>query len=123
VAGSVDYELGLARRGLTAEGTLGSFGTKRLLFTWGPKGERPGTFAGGEVYSTDGFGQNRSAQRATAMASTRASSATPARTVSRRPRIRRISTPPAFCGKTTSTRGASASTTAIRDRLSPAKSC
>jgi hypothetical protein len=67
VAGSADYELGLERRGLTAKYTGGSFGTQRLLLTWGPKEESTRTFGGAEVYSTNGFGQNRDATRATAM--------------------------------------------------------
>jgi TonB family protein len=67
VAGSADYELGLERRGLTAKYLGGSFGTQRLLLTWGPKGESAHTFAAAEVYSTDGYGQNRDALRGTAM--------------------------------------------------------
>ncbi len=67
VAGSADYELGLARRGLTAKVTYGAFDTARLLLTWGPEGESPGTFAGAEVYRTSGFGQNRDAVRARAL--------------------------------------------------------
>ncbi len=67
VAGSADYELGLALRGLSAKYTAGSFNTQRALLTWGPSGESAHTFAGAEVYSTDGFGQNRDAQRGSAM--------------------------------------------------------
>ncbi len=67
VAGSANYELGLEKRGLTAKYTGGSFNTQRGLLMWGPNGESRGTFAGAEVYSTDGYGQNRDAQRATAM--------------------------------------------------------
>jgi iron complex outermembrane receptor protein len=67
VAGSADYELGLALRGLTAKYTVGSFNTQRALLTWSPSGESTHTFAGAEVYSTDGFGQNRDAQRGSAM--------------------------------------------------------
>lgn len=64
VAGSADYHLGLDRRGLTAEYTYGSYNTQRFLLLWGP-GEAPGTFAGAEYYSTDGFGVNRQAKRGT----------------------------------------------------------
>jgi iron complex outermembrane receptor protein len=67
VAGSANYELGLAQRGFNAKYTGGSFGTERLLLLWGPAGESKGTLAGAEIYKTDGFGQNRDAQRATAM--------------------------------------------------------
>jgi len=67
VAGSANYELGLAQRGFSAKYTGGSFGTERLLLLWGPAGENKGTLAGAEVYKTDGYGQNRDAERATAM--------------------------------------------------------
>jgi TonB family protein len=67
VAGSANYELGLAQRGFSAKYTGGSFGTERMLLLWGPAGESKGTLSGVEVYKTNGFGQNRDAQRATAM--------------------------------------------------------
>jgi TonB family protein len=67
VAGSADYELGLDRRGLTARYKVGSFGTQRALLTWGPQGESQHTFAGVEVQTADGFGQNRDETRGTAM--------------------------------------------------------
>jgi TonB family protein len=67
VAGSADYELGLAERGLSARYTTGSFGTLRFLTLWGPPGESTHTFAGAEIYKTAGFGQNRDAQRGSAM--------------------------------------------------------
>jgi TonB family protein len=67
VAGSANYELGLERRGLSAKYTVGSWNTQRLLLLWGPSGESTHTFGGAEVFSTQGYGQNRDAQRATAM--------------------------------------------------------
>ncbi len=67
VAGSANYELGLDKRGLTAKYTAGSWDTQRLLLTWGPNGESTHTFGGAEIYSTQGYGQNRDAQRATGM--------------------------------------------------------
>jgi TonB family protein len=67
VAGSASYELGLSQRGLLAKYTGGSFGSHRMLLAWGPKGESRHTFGAGEISSTDGYGQNRSAQRASAM--------------------------------------------------------
>jgi TonB family protein len=67
VAGSAAYELGLAQRGFTAKFAGGSFNTQRLLLLWGPAGESQGTLAGAEIFKTDGFGQNRDSQRATAM--------------------------------------------------------
>lgn len=68
VAGSADYELGLAQRGLTTKLTAGSFGTFRGLLLWGPQGGREGTFAAAELYETAGFGQNRDGRRATVLA-------------------------------------------------------
>ncbi len=68
VAGSANYHLGLAQRGMTAKASYGSFNTARLLFLWGPAETSNGTFAGAELFTTDGYGQNRDAKRATAMA-------------------------------------------------------
>ncbi|HVY45047.1 MAG TPA: TonB-dependent receptor plug domain-containing protein [Minicystis sp.] len=67
VAGSADYELGLEERGLVARTTYGSWNTTRGLVLWGPPGTGTRTFGGAEVYSTDGFGQNRDAKRASAI--------------------------------------------------------
>lgn len=67
VAGSAHYDLGLADPGLSLRATAGSFGTKRLLLTWKPEGSRVHTFGGAEVFSSDGYGQNRQSDRATAM--------------------------------------------------------
>ncbi|MCL2448623.1 MAG: TonB family protein, partial [Polyangiaceae bacterium] len=66
VAGSADYELGLEERGLTASYRVGSWGTQRGLLMWGPSGQSRHTFGAAEVYKTDGYGQNRDAERATA---------------------------------------------------------
>jgi iron complex outermembrane recepter protein len=67
VAGSADYELGLAQRGLTARVTSGSFGSQRVLGLWGPPGESTHTFGGAEIARGDGFGQNRDAERGSVM--------------------------------------------------------
>ena len=67
VAGSADFQLGLEERGMTAKATYGSFNTTRLLLLWGPEQASAGTFAGAEIYRTEGFGQNRDAWRARAM--------------------------------------------------------
>ncbi|MGD0524693.1 MAG: TonB family protein [Polyangiaceae bacterium] len=67
VAGSADYQLGLDRRGLTAEYSAGSFGTQRMLVLYGPSDAPSGTFAGAEYFTTDGFGTNRQAKRGTAI--------------------------------------------------------
>lgn len=68
VAGSADYRLGLERRGLTLKSSLGSYGTQRIVGLWGPAGLSRCTFGAVELYKTDGFGQNRDAQRASAVA-------------------------------------------------------
>jgi TonB family protein len=68
VAGSIRMKLGYPERGATVKGTVGSFGTKRLLFAYRPKDANEETFAAAEVYSTDGFGPNRAARRASAIA-------------------------------------------------------
>ena len=68
VAGSADYELGLTKRGLTASYEVGSFGTQRALLLWGSPNSDSHNFGGVELYQTDGFGANRDARRATALA-------------------------------------------------------
>ncbi|MGO8998239.1 MAG: TonB family protein, partial [Polyangiaceae bacterium] len=67
VAGSADYQLGLDRRGLTAEYSIGSYNTQRLLLLWGPSDAPSGTFGAAEYFTTDGFGTNRQAKRGTAI--------------------------------------------------------
>jgi len=67
VAGSALYDVGLENPGLTVQTTYGSFATKRLLLTWRPRGSSDHTFGGAEVFSSDGFGDNRASERATAM--------------------------------------------------------
>lgn len=68
VAGSADYQLGLPERGLTVKGTYGSFDSARLVLLWGPPGETSRTFGGVQLFRTSGFGQNRGAQNAKAVA-------------------------------------------------------
>lgn len=67
VAGSALYDVGLAEPGLSMKATMGSFATKRLLVMWRPEGAHEHTFGGAELFSSDGFGQNRASERATAM--------------------------------------------------------
>ncbi len=68
VAGSAEYELGLDQPGLAMQVGRGSFDTTRALVLWRPQGRDAQNFAAAELYQTAGFGQNRDAQRATAMA-------------------------------------------------------
>jgi hypothetical protein len=67
VAGSADYHLELARRGITSKFSVGGYGTYRELLSYGPPDGTPGTFAAGELYQTDGFGRNRDGKRGTLM--------------------------------------------------------
>lgn len=68
VAGSASYDMGLARRGLQARVTRGSFGTERLLLLWGPEGHGSHTFGGVELFQSTGAGVRRASRRASAMA-------------------------------------------------------
>ena len=68
IAGSARYELGVRDRGMRAEASFGSYGTRRLLGLWAPKGQREGTFGAFEYQTTDGFGVSRAASHATGMA-------------------------------------------------------
>lgn len=67
VAGSALFDVGIEQTGVTAKVTGGSFATRRLLFMWRPEGCSERTFAAGEIYATDGWGQNRAQQRASAI--------------------------------------------------------
>lgn len=67
VAGSADYQLGLAKRGTTIGYRGGSFNTHRLVLLWGPKDESVHTFGGAELHRSDGFGPNRGSDRASAI--------------------------------------------------------
>jgi iron complex outermembrane recepter protein len=66
VAGSADYETGLERPGLTAKYTLGMYQSHRALLLFSPA-ESPATYAGADIYQSDGFGQNRAIKRARAL--------------------------------------------------------
>jgi iron complex outermembrane recepter protein len=67
VAGSADYELGLAQRGVTLKYTYGTFNSHRAVALWGPAAESVHTFGGVQLETTDGYGQNRAAKGASAM--------------------------------------------------------
>ncbi len=66
-AGSANYRLGVAERGARISYGLGRFNTHRMLMTYAPRDEDPGTFAATELYQTGGFGENRAAKRLTAL--------------------------------------------------------
>jgi len=65
VAGSAHYTLRMPTRGAVARYRYGSFNSHRLVTLWGPEGEGAGTFGGAELAASDGYGQNRSYERAT----------------------------------------------------------
>lgn len=68
VAGTIRYQLGYSEPGITAKGTLGSFGERRVFLAYHPEGSNPGSFAAFEAQSTQGFGPARAAQRTSAIA-------------------------------------------------------
>jgi len=68
VAGSMHYELGYEEPGITARGTLGSFGTRRVFLAAHPEGQPAANFAAFEAYESDGFGVGRASRRASGVA-------------------------------------------------------
>jgi hypothetical protein len=68
VAGSAHMDLGLDEPGFLGKGTLGSFGSKRVLLAFAPDDrhddEWRDSFAAFEAYSTDGVGTGRGGDRA-----------------------------------------------------------
>ncbi|MCY1019170.1 TonB family protein [Pyxidicoccus sp. MSG2] len=68
VAGTVEYQLGLERRGLTASVAYGSFASRRLALVWGPPESNSATFVGLLLRQGHGFGPNRAHASAGAMA-------------------------------------------------------
>jgi len=69
VAGSVDFALGVGARdrGWRVESGYGRFNTFRQLVLWAPEGERDETFGAVQYRHTDGFGQNRGGDSASAI--------------------------------------------------------
>ncbi|MCY1036857.1 TonB-dependent receptor [Corallococcus sp. BB11-1] len=70
VAGTVDYQLGLERRGITASASYGSFASRRLSLVWGPPESSSATFVGVLLRQGHGFGPNRAYANAGLMAQT-----------------------------------------------------
>lgn len=66
-AGSANYQLGVDERGSRLSYGVGSFGTHRMVMSYAPLDGHRDTFAGFELYRTNGFGTNRAAQRALAL--------------------------------------------------------
>lgn len=59
VAGTINYQLGSPRRGVTVGGRYGSFNDRRALLTWAPHQASDATVFGVDVQAGDGFGPNR----------------------------------------------------------------
>jgi iron complex outermembrane recepter protein len=66
VAGSIDIELGMERRGLLFKSGYGSFGTFRQLMAWAPEDAEPQTFGAVQYSQSDGFGENRAGRAVSA---------------------------------------------------------
>lgn len=67
-AGTAEYQLGVPERGSRVRLLQGSFSTTRLLLAIAPREMPSETFAAFELYRTDGFGENRAAQRGLGLA-------------------------------------------------------
>lgn len=67
IAGTAEYRLGLAERGLHGQVGYGTYGQRRLALWWGPEGQPEGTFAGLVYNGGDGFGVNRAYDNVAAM--------------------------------------------------------
>jgi len=59
VAGSIDFDLAVEKRGFQSKTSYGSFNTFRQLVLWAPKGQADETFGAVSIRTSDGFGQNR----------------------------------------------------------------
>ncbi|MFC1642504.1 TonB-dependent receptor [Myxococcota bacterium] len=70
VAGTVRYDLGNDRPGLTVKQGLGQYGGRRSLLVVRPSGSASTSFAALELFHTDGFGPARAADRLSAMGQT-----------------------------------------------------
>ncbi len=68
VAGTVDFDLGVEKRGLQLSSGYGSFRTFRELALFAPRGYSTDTFGAVVVKKTDGFGQNRASTSGAAVA-------------------------------------------------------
>ena len=68
VAGTIRYDLGYTEPGITAKGTYGSFGERRLFLAYHDQDASPKSFAAFEAQSTDGFGPARAASRTSGVA-------------------------------------------------------
>lgn len=68
VAGTIEFDLGLAQNGFQSSFGLGTYGERRFFVAYRPTNASEETFAAVEAQSTDGFGPSRAARRASAVA-------------------------------------------------------
>ncbi len=68
VAGSINYHLGLAERGVQLRASYGMYGYARLVALYGPARTSDQTFAGVDLVHSDGFGPARTFDRASGLA-------------------------------------------------------
>jgi hypothetical protein len=67
-AGTSEYLLGLAERGVHVRAGYGTYGRRTATVLWGPEGEPEGTFVGLTWNAGDGFGPRRAFENGAAMA-------------------------------------------------------
>jgi iron complex outermembrane recepter protein len=69
VAGSIELHLGVGedRRGVRLQSGYGRFGTSRQQIIWAPEEASNETFGAAQYQRTDGFGENRAAESASAI--------------------------------------------------------
>jgi TonB family protein len=67
VAGSIDVDLGVVDRGIRLSSGYGRFGTFRQLVLWAPPQGDVESFGAAQYSRTDGFGENRDGQGASAI--------------------------------------------------------
>lgn len=67
VAGSVNFDLAVEKRGYYLASAYGSFGTSRSVVLWAPEHEEEETFAAVSLNKTSGFGERRRSFSASAL--------------------------------------------------------
>ncbi|MEZ4287203.1 MAG: TonB-dependent receptor [Polyangiales bacterium] len=71
IAGSIDLNLGVKRRGVKLASSFGSFRSFRQLAVWAPKGQDDETFGAVQIRKSNGFGENRGSTSGSAIGQVR----------------------------------------------------